>query len=111
MLTALDADLAQLLIVSPDSFSIAMNTAPFSLRASSKAFKTLSRKSIKAFHVSSNSSWLGNVSLQTVFYQAAVALTKLLTPIIPHTTEEIWTYLKEEEEYVLFGRMRNNWRQ
>ena len=28
MLTALDADLAQLLIVSPDSFSIAMNTAP-----------------------------------------------------------------------------------
>lgn len=38
--------------------------------------------------------------MQTVFYQAAVALTKLLTPIIPHTAEEIWSHLKEEEEYV-----------
>ncbi|HPR80618.1 MAG TPA: isoleucine--tRNA ligase [Enterococcus sp.] len=38
--------------------------------------------------------------MQTVFYQTAVALTKLLTPIIPHTAEEIWSYLKEEEEYV-----------
>ncbi|MCD5028273.1 isoleucine--tRNA ligase [Enterococcus asini] len=39
-------------------------------------------------------------SMQTVFYQTAVALTKLLTPILPHTAEEIWSYLKEEEEYV-----------
>ncbi|WP_207701263.1 isoleucine--tRNA ligase [Candidatus Enterococcus ferrettii] len=38
--------------------------------------------------------------MQTVFYQVAVALTKLLTPILPHTTEEIWSFLKEEEEYV-----------
>lgn len=38
--------------------------------------------------------------MQTVFYQTAVALTKLLTPIIPHTSEEIWSYLKEEEDYV-----------
>ncbi|GCF93958.1 isoleucine--tRNA ligase [Enterococcus florum] len=38
--------------------------------------------------------------MQTVFYQTAVALTKLLTPILPHTSEEIWSYLKEEEEYV-----------
>ena len=38
--------------------------------------------------------------MQTVFYDIAVALTKLLTPIIPHTAEEIWSYLKEEEEYV-----------
>lgn len=38
--------------------------------------------------------------MQTVFYQTAVALTKLLTPIIPHTAEEIWSFLKEEEEYV-----------
>ena len=38
--------------------------------------------------------------MQTVFYEIAVALTKLLTPIIPHTSEEIWSYLKEEEEYV-----------
>lgn len=38
--------------------------------------------------------------MQTVFYDTAVVLTKLLTPIIPHTAEEIWSYLKEEEEYV-----------
>ena len=38
--------------------------------------------------------------MQTVFYQTAAALTKLLTPIIPHTAEEIWSYLKEEEEFV-----------
>src|SRR5699024_7368619 len=38
--------------------------------------------------------------MQTVFYQTAVTLTKLLTPIIPHTTEEIWSFLKEDEEYV-----------
>ena len=38
--------------------------------------------------------------MQTVFYQAVVALTKLLTPIIPHTAEEIWSYLKETAEYV-----------
>ncbi|EOH93459.1 isoleucyl-tRNA synthetase [Enterococcus haemoperoxidus ATCC BAA-382] len=38
--------------------------------------------------------------MQTVFYQTAVALTKLLTPIIPHTSEEIWSFLKEEEDYV-----------
>ncbi|MGX7203898.1 isoleucine--tRNA ligase [Enterococcus pingfangensis] len=43
--------------------------------------------------------------MQTVFYQSAVALTKLLTPIIPHTTEEIWTYLKEEEEYVQLAEL------
>ncbi|MGM0167301.1 isoleucine-tRNA ligase [Enterococcus sp. AZ135] len=43
--------------------------------------------------------------MQTVFYQAAVALTKLLTPIIPHTTEEIWTYLKEEEDYVQLAEL------
>lgn len=38
--------------------------------------------------------------MQTVFYQTAVALTKLLTPIIPHTAEEIWSYLKEDDQYV-----------
>lgn len=43
--------------------------------------------------------------MQTVFYQVAVALTKLLTPIIPHTTEEIWSYLKEEEEYVQLAEL------
>ena len=39
-------------------------------------------------------------SMQTVFYDVIVKLTKLLTPIIPHTSEEIWSYLKEEEEFV-----------
>ena len=43
--------------------------------------------------------------MQTVFYQTAVALTKLLTPIIPHTTEEIWSFLKEEEEYVQLSEL------
>ena len=38
--------------------------------------------------------------MQTVFYDVAVALSKLLTPIIPHTAEEIWSHLKEEEAYV-----------
>lgn len=44
-------------------------------------------------------------SEQTVFYQIAVNLAKLLTPIIPHTTEEIWEYLKEEEDYVQLADM------
>ena len=38
--------------------------------------------------------------MQTVFYEATVAIAKLLTPIIPFTAEEIWSYLKEETEYV-----------
>lgn len=38
--------------------------------------------------------------MQTVFYEAAVGLTKLLTPIIPHTAEEIWSHLKEAESFV-----------
>ncbi|MGX6962622.1 isoleucine--tRNA ligase [Vagococcus xieshaowenii] len=38
--------------------------------------------------------------MQTVFYDVVVALTKLLTPILPHTSEEIWSFLKEEEDYV-----------
>ncbi|MDR0614572.1 MAG: isoleucine--tRNA ligase [Lactobacillales bacterium] len=37
-------------------------------------------------------------AMQTVFYQSLVALTKLLTPILPHTAEEIWTQLEYEEE-------------
>ncbi|MBO0449828.1 isoleucine--tRNA ligase [Enterococcus sp. MJM12] len=44
-------------------------------------------------------------AMQTVFYQAVVALTKLLTPIIPHTAEEIWSYLPEEEDYVQLAEM------
>ncbi|MGT2887021.1 isoleucine--tRNA ligase [Streptococcus didelphis] len=39
--------------------------------------------------------------MQTVFYDILVKITKLLTPILPHTSEEIWSYLEfEEEEFV-----------
>ncbi|MGX6978487.1 isoleucine--tRNA ligase [Vagococcus elongatus] len=43
--------------------------------------------------------------MQTVFYDVLVALTKLLTPILPHTSEEIWHFLKEEEVYVQLAEM------
>ncbi|HEP2074667.1 TPA: isoleucine--tRNA ligase [Streptococcus pyogenes] len=36
--------------------------------------------------------------MQTVFYDILVKITKLLTPILPHTTEEIWSYLEHESE-------------
>ncbi|MCH3922509.1 isoleucine--tRNA ligase [Limosilactobacillus sp.] len=39
-------------------------------------------------------------SMQTVFYQILVSLVKLLTPILPHTTEEVWGYMNEPEEFV-----------
>ena len=39
-------------------------------------------------------------SMQTVFYQILVGLVKLLTPILPHTTEEVWGYMNEPEEFV-----------
>ncbi|MGX7359326.1 isoleucine--tRNA ligase [Dolosigranulum pigrum] len=38
-------------------------------------------------------------AMQTVFYEVVLKLAKLLTPIIPHTAEEIWSYLDEEEEF------------
>lgn len=44
-------------------------------------------------------------SMQTVFYQIAVTLTKLITPILPHTAEEIWGFLKEPEEFVQLAEM------
>lgn len=40
---------------------------------------------------------LSRRSMQTVFYESVVVLTKLLAPILPHTTEEIWANLKGEE--------------
>ena len=39
-------------------------------------------------------------AMQTVFYHIVRDLTKLLTPILPHTAEEIWGYLEEDESYV-----------
>ncbi|MFC3931382.1 isoleucine--tRNA ligase [Streptococcus dentapri] len=44
--------------------------------------------------------------MQTVFYDILVKITKLLTPILPHTSEEIWSYLEqEEEEFVQLAEM------
>lgn len=39
-------------------------------------------------------------SMQTVFYDVLLTLVKLLTPILPHTTEEVWGYMNEPEEFV-----------
>ncbi len=39
-------------------------------------------------------------SMQTVIYDAAVKLAKILAPILPHTMGEVWGYLKEKEEDV-----------
>ncbi len=36
-------------------------------------------------------------SMQTVFYDTLLALTKLLLPILPHTAEEVWEYLPNEK--------------
>ncbi|MGT2907132.1 isoleucine--tRNA ligase [Streptococcus dentiloxodontae] len=44
--------------------------------------------------------------MQTVFYDILVKITKLLTPILPHTAEEIWSYLDfETEEFVQLSEM------
>ncbi|GAB2024742.1 isoleucine--tRNA ligase [Lactovum odontotermitis] len=45
---------------------------------------------------------LARRSMQTVFYKILVDLTKLLLPILPHTAEEIWTYLDSEEEAFVY---------
>ncbi|WP_295746782.1 isoleucine--tRNA ligase [uncultured Limosilactobacillus sp.] len=40
-------------------------------------------------------------SMQTVFYDILDGLVKLLTPILPHTTEEVWQYMDgTEQEFV-----------
>ena len=44
-------------------------------------------------------------SMQTVLYDVLVRLTKLMTPVLPHTTEEIWEYLKEPEDYAQLAEM------
>ena len=38
--------------------------------------------------------------MQTVIYDAAVKLAKILAPILPHTMGEVWEYLKEAEDDV-----------
>ncbi|CAJ1191116.1 isoleucine--tRNA ligase [Companilactobacillus crustorum] len=44
-------------------------------------------------------------SMQTVIYSVAVKLAKLLTPILPHTMEQVWEYLKEPEDYIQLAEM------
>lgn len=39
-------------------------------------------------------------AMQTVFYHIIRDLTKLLSPILPHSAEEMWTYLQEDEKFV-----------
>lgn len=43
--------------------------------------------------------------MQSVFYEVLVSLTKLMTPILPHTAEEIWGNLQEEEDFVQLSEM------
>ncbi|MCF1783232.1 isoleucine--tRNA ligase [Lactobacillus mulieris] len=44
-------------------------------------------------------------AMQTVIYDALVKITKVMTPILPHTMEEAWSYLKEDQEYVQLSDM------
>lgn len=44
-------------------------------------------------------------SMQTVLYDIVVRLAKLLTPVLPHTMEEVWEYLHETEEFVQLSEM------
>ncbi|EKU50391.1 isoleucine--tRNA ligase [Staphylococcus massiliensis] len=37
-------------------------------------------------------------SMQTVLYQILLNMTKLLAPIIPHTTDEVWSHMEHVEE-------------
>lgn len=37
-------------------------------------------------------------AMQTVMYDSLLALLKLLTPVIPHTTDELWAYLENVKE-------------
>ncbi|WP_349421203.1 isoleucine--tRNA ligase [Staphylococcus felis] len=37
-------------------------------------------------------------SMQTVLYHILVNMTKLLAPIIPHTADEVWSYIEHVEE-------------
>ncbi len=37
-------------------------------------------------------------AMQTVMYDTLIALLKLLTPILPHTTDELWAFIEHETE-------------
>lgn len=44
-------------------------------------------------------------SMQTVIYDILVKLSKVLTPVLPHTMEEIWGFLKEPEDFIQLTNM------
>ncbi|CAK8054195.1 isoleucine--tRNA ligase [Eupransor demetentiae] len=49
---------------------------------------------------------LARRSMQTVFYQTLLALTKLLLPVLPHTAEEVWEYLpKQDVDFAYLSEM------
>ena len=50
-------------------------------------------------YIEPENSWTRR-SMQTVFYDILLTMVKLLTPILPHTTEEVWSYMNEPEEFV-----------
>ena len=37
-------------------------------------------------------------AMQTVMYDTLLTLLKVMTPILPHTTDELWAYLEHETE-------------
>lgn len=43
--------------------------------------------------------------MQTVMFEILLDLTKLLLPILPHTAEEIWPYLHQEEQFAYLAEM------
>src|SRR5690606_1240958 len=48
-------------------------------------------------------------SIQTVLYEALLSLTKLVTPILPHTADEVWSHIDSvEEESVQLVDMPNS---
>ncbi|MEA1964525.1 MAG: isoleucine--tRNA ligase [Candidatus Aerophobetes bacterium] len=44
----------------------------------------------------------GRKSAQTVLYQLLVNLTKLIAPVLPFTSEEVWNYVKAQKEESVF---------
>ncbi|MCL6456773.1 MAG: isoleucine--tRNA ligase [Gorillibacterium sp.] len=40
----------------------------------------------------------GRKAAQTVLYEALTVITKLITPVIPHTTDEVWKFIPGVEE-------------
>lgn len=45
-------------------------------------------------------------SIQTVYYEIVTSLVKLLTPILTHTMEEVWSFIPDvQEEYVQLCEM------